>query len=781
MIKKFWITRFVIFLAYSLPGIILPKEAFPQSTHISAPEAYKSLQTLPFDNTKIAQVKNLTLRKDRARLTLKHGTIYLTKPVLGKITGAVFLGEGIFELMPPTKIERKQVRRFLDKDSLSENFSAAYLRFTDDSASELMQELAFESEEIPKKVSQLHEKISELFLEDRGVNLASGILGELFNSNDSLFIGIFEQEQPGFNFPSYLIFTFDASATEEVSAYQYFPNRINKPFHTLCSFHQISDYKRNGTLRPDLHEDKDAFKINHYEIKATLKKNKDMRVEAELTFVTNRPDLRFLTFDLIKDLEIDSVKNSQGDSLFFLKEKKETGFSVHLKNPAAVKKPEKIIVYYSGEAFENISGSYILKNNVYWLPRYGYFVPATFDITFTYPEDMNVASIGKRIRQWSDDDYLHAQWREDVPSLAASFAFGRFDSTTYDDSAIVPVKVYSNRERSKSMREKIAGDVANSLFIFENLLGDYPYSKLDVVEIPGPISNGFPGILFLTFSTFVQEFEGVMEALRGHEVSHQWWGNLVGWQTYHDQWLSEGLGEYSGALITQFTLDGDKRFFQILESWRNDLLERGHIGVSVGLRRFGFSKSDLTQSDGMQAGPVWLGRRLGEKYPVDYYLNVYEKGAYVIHMLRTLMRDFETGSDEKFWNMLADYVQTYKSKRATTEDFQEIVEKHFGENMDWFFDQWVYGTSTPTYIYSYTISNTGNQYRIELKVRQEEVPDDFQMQIPVAVKTQDGEEYTELIHMQGREKSFHLGPFLSIPKKVEFNAFGGVLAKVKKG
>ncbi len=269
-----------------------------------------------------------------------------------------------------------------------------------------------------------------------------------------------------------------------------------------------------------------------------------------------------------------------------------------------------------------------------------------------------------------------------------------------------------------------------------------------------------------------------MEALRGHEVSHQWWGNLVGWQTYHDQWLSEALAAYSGAIVTQFILEEDATFFQILEGWRNDLLNKGHIGVSAGLKRFGFSKQDLSKSDGLKAGPIWLGRRLGEKFPIDYYLIIYEKGAYVIHMLRTMMRDFETGSDEKFWLMLADFVKTYKGTRASTLDFKKIVEKHTGQNMDWFFEQWIYGIDVPTYTYSYDIFKKG-EYWVDLQVSQKDVPADFKMLIPVTVQTDNDKKSTQLIDMEGAKKSFRLGPFKSLPQKIKFNAFDGVLARAR--
>ncbi|MCH8022040.1 hypothetical protein IH785_19660, partial [candidate division KSB1 bacterium] len=501
--------------------------------------------------------------------------------------------------------------------------------------------------------------------------------------------------------------------------------------------------------------------------------------EVDVSFITKIDSLRILTFDLFKEYKIDSVKNSVGDPLAFIKEKKQSSFSVILKRAVQDQVKEKVTVFFSGKALKRVNNNFVLKNNIFWYPRYGYLVPATYDLTFQYPRNYQVVSTGKKIKEWSSKNANFSQWVEEAPVLGAAFGFGKFDSTSFETKDSLSVKVYSTPNRKKKVIEKVADDVTKSLNNFQNLLGEYPYKELKIVETPTQLSYGFPGLVFLSALSFTRQPEGGMEALRGHEVAHQWWGNLVGWQTYHDQWLSEALAAYSGAIMTQFILEEDEIFFQILEGWRNDLLNKGHIGVSAGLKRFGFSKQDLSKSDGLKAGPIWLGRRLGEKFPIDYYLIIYEKGAYVIHMLRTLMRDFETGSDEKFWLMLADFVKTYKGTKASTLDFKKIVEKHTGQNMDWFFEQWIYGIDVPTYTYSYDIFKKG-EYWVDLQVSQKDVPADFKMLIPVTVQTENDKKNTRLIDMEGAEKFFRLGPFKSQPQKVTFNAFHGVLARVRE-
>lgn len=777
------VRNFLTFIFLSA-AIISPKNSISENkinTLLSSEimQLYSELSRLPFDNLPSALVDSLVIQRDRGRLTFKTGTFYLVKPVLGKVTAAVFLGDGVFELKPPTKIERQQVLKFLDKDSLHENFSAAYLRFTDSTAHELKRQLSFHVAKAPKAVGKLHKIISKIFLEERGLNIASEILTDFVNNSEgNLFSAFLEHTDPDLNFPNYYIFTVNNHAFEEVSVSQFFPKSYNKLFYTVCSFHKQSDY--DGGQLPDEEQSGEsaAFKITRYKMNLDLKKNGKIKAEVDLSFITKIDSLRILTFDIFKEFKIDSVKNSVGEILLFIKEKKQSSFSVILKKAVQAQVTEKVTVFFSGKVLKRVNNNFVLKNNIFWYPRYGYLVPATYDLTFQYPRNYQVVSTGKKIKEWSSKNVSFSHWVEEDPVLGAAFGFGKFDFISFDTKDSLTVKVYSTPNRKKKVIAKVADDVTKSLKNFQNLLGEYPYRELKIVETPTQLSYGFPGLVFLSALSFTREPEGVMEALRGHEVAHQWWGNLVGWQTYHDQWLSEALAVYSGAIMTQFILEEDEIFFQILEGWRNDLLNKGHIGVSAGLHRFGFSKQDLSKSDGLKAGPIWLGRRLGEKFPIDYYLITYEKGAYVIHMLRTLMRDFETGSDEKFWLMLADFVKTYKGTRASTLDFKKIVEKHTGQNMNWFFEQWIYGIDVPTYTYSYDIFKKG-EYWVDLQVSQTDVPADFKMLIPVTVQTDNEKKNTRLIDMEGAKKFFRLGPFKSQPQKVTFNAFDGVLARVR--
>ena len=257
---------------------------------------------------------------------------------------------------------------------------------------------------------------------------------------------------------------------------------------------------------------------------------------------------------------------------------------------------------------------------------------------------------------------------------------------------------------------------------------------------------------------------GEDEIFRAHEVAHQWWGITVGYKTYHDQWLSEAFAEYAGLWYMQWIKKDNKRFFQILDEWKNDIL----------------SNRKYILGSGAEAGPIWLGYRTSSsKTEGDYLLIVYKKGAYVLHMLRNMLVDLKTMNEDRFTNMLHDFFDTYKGKDASTNDFKRIVERHCGENMDWFFDQWIYGTDIPTYKFSYYISETPDgKYLIDFRIVQEDVPDDFKMYVPLTIKFK-GDQFARLrITIDEPVKEFSLPSPLK-PEKIIFNDFNSVLAKVK--
>src|ERR1700683_5356954 len=170
---------------------------------------------------------------------------------------------------------------------------------------------------------------------------------------------------------------------------------------------------------------------------------------------------------------------------------------------------------------------------------------------------------------------------------------------------------------------------------------------------------------------------------------------MVGWSTYHDQWLSEGFATFSAGLYLQLTEKTPEKYLKYWQNARLYLLEKN----SYGNRR-------------NDAGPVWLGQRLDSAHNrAAYDAVVYRKGAYVLHMLRMMMNDGKEG-DKPFVDMMHDFVSTYMSKNASSESFERVVEKHMSPGMNlggdgkmtWFFQEWLYNTPVPRYKFDYTLA-----------------------------------------------------------------------------
>jgi aminopeptidase N len=167
---------------------------------------------------------------------------------------------------------------------------------------------------------------------------------------------------------------------------------------------------------------------------------------------------------------------------------------------------------------------------------------------------------------------------------------------------------------------------------------------------------------------------------------------------------------------------------------------------------------------------------------------IYPKGAYILHMLRMMMWTAQTG-DDNFKDMMHDFVQTYSGHAATTEDFKAIVEKHMtpgmqrlgNGKMDWFFDEYVYGTALPTYqLESSFDKNSDGDVVLSMKLTQSGVDDRFRMLVPVYIEFADGHVASfgrvTMVGNTSQEAKIPLKGLKDIPHRAMVNYFDDVLA-----
>jgi aminopeptidase N len=258
-----------------------------------------------------------------------------------------------------------------------------------------------------------------------------------------------------------------------------------------------------------------------------------------------------------------------------------------------------------------------------------------------------------------------------------------------------------------------------------------------------------------------------VDEVTAHEVAHQYWGHMVGWKTFHDQWLSEGFANFSAGLYLQNTERQPKKYLDYWEQSRKRILAKNSYGRQPN-----------------DAGPLWLGIRLNSfKNPDGYSALVYDKGGYVLHMLRLLMFDQKEG-DKYFIEMMQDFVQQHLNRNATTESFQRTVEKHMrpalnltGDGkLDWFFSQWVYGSSIPRYKLDYELTaQPEGKWLLQGSITQSEVPQNFMMGVPLYADFDGVIMKLGAVRLTGAASAPVKIVLPKKPKRVMLNAFHDVL------
>jgi aminopeptidase N len=325
-------------------------------------------------------------------------------------------------------------------------------------------------------------------------------------------------------------------------------------------------------------------------------------------------------------------------------------------------------------------------------------------------------------------------------------------------------------------------DGENSIRVFEHFFGPLPYGRIAITQQPQfNFGQSWPTLVYLPVSAFLDStqrymlmgsatfrFSDFIQEVTPHEVSHQWWGHLVGWASYHDQWLSEGFADFSAGLFLQSTEKTPGKYLKYWEQARKAILEKNEYGRSAN-----------------EAGPIWMGQRLNTaKNGSAYRRLIYPKGGYVLHMLRYLMYDPRTG-DQDFIALMHDFVKTYSLKNASTENFLEVVNRHVKPLMDldgdgrllWFFREWVYDTQVPRYHLDYTLTpDKDGKVLFAGKVTQSDVSPTFKMRMPVYVDLDGHVLWVTSIGVLGNSTSTEVKVLLpKKPKRVMLNANFDVL------
>jgi hypothetical protein len=323
--------------------------------------------------------------------------------------------------------------------------------------------------------------------------------------------------------------------------------------------------------------------------------------------------------------------------------------------------------------------------------------------------------------------------------------------------------------------QTVAADIASAVQFFSGLFGPPPLKTLTISPIPGTFGQGFPGLVYLSTLSYLdpnQRPDGergpreqvfFSDLIEAHEVAHQWWGDAVMPASYQDDWLSEGLANYS-ALMYLEKKRGVKAMEDVLEDYRDTLLKKDSSGAA-------------TES----AGPITWGFRLeSASDPTAWHDITYCKSTWILHMLRRRL------GNDRFLKMLAELRRRYDSRSISTEQFLAMV-KEFSPpraagvktfDAESFFDNWVYSTGIPALKLTYSAKGVAPAVRISGTIDQSGVDDDFSVEAPVEMQFANGTSQTIWVQTSSEGATFSAA-LKQVPVKVSIPAGRGVLA-VKK-
>ena len=725
---------------------------------------YQQLRNLALGGEAVS-VSNFELKRDAGTFHLRSGMVCFVTPVNGKVTGAVFTGDGTFVLDPPSESERRSLQLLTKENEFSEAFSQAVLRFTDSTYEDIKKGGSAASGGCDAGLLKDVQNTSRHKLK---TNTEARILEDVLSSEPG---GYFVAFIHGKRYSDKEIYQIDTDhEAGQVNFNTYDENNLGH----WASFNLSGAHAKSTVGK--------LMRIEHQQLDVTFEKSGSLAGKATADLVARRNGVRVIRFNLFPALRVQSVA-ANGQPVSFVQEDKNDDADFFVVLPKALAAGDKIAItttYEGKDAVRNEGGgNYYPVAREDWYPNHtgsGMGEYTSYDMTLRIPKGMKMAATGVLVSENNDGGKNVTVWKSEGPQTVAGFSFGRFKEE--EVKLTKPeyfIQSYANEEppdwvqgiqhavndelpsqgshvgmgvalgsmSTTGLNKKALAEGQLAVQLYTDYFGPSNFKHLQLTQQTAcNYGQSWPELIWIPicyyFDTTVRHSLGLDHADRGywkvvtaHEVAHQWWGHTVGFSSGRDQWMSEGFAELSASLYVSMIEKNPRKFLDFWSDERELLLERNAQGYRA-----------------IDAGPVTLGYRASNSrtgFDVTRRL-IYPKGAYILHMVRMMMWDRKTG-DDNFKATMHDFVTTYAGKAATTEDFKAMVEKHMtaemdlegNHRMDWFFNEYVYGTALPSYKIDYNFAkDPGGDVVFGFKVTQSGVNDKFRMLVPIYLELADG-------------------------------------------
>jgi hypothetical protein len=765
------------------------------------------------------RVRDLAFSREELRFYLTDGYLIFGRPVDGRIVSAVFSahnegGDAELLLMPPLKSERLSLATFTQSPNLNEHFRIAVMLFTDATGEELGRLVGQRGLTRSPETGLLLERQFASSVNNLAASFGMRFLYDLLSGappEEGFFYAALRGNRLG-NFDV----VYDPTAAEQIQVGQV-NFRDNRAFFDVWTSFAARSF-RTGARRYD----QLPVSLTGYRIEATLKP--DLELEA-VTVARLRAGNRrhpVLHFEISESMDVTSVAiDGQACEVFqrealrdnLLRGRGNKLFLVIPPRPLEPGQSYELEFRHRGRVVSEAgNGVYYVGSRGSWYPRQG--VPfADYDVTFRYPATLDLVLPGEAVDERTEGEWRIVRRRTESPVRLFGFNVGEYRRHE-EVRGDYRIQLFANRRLEKALEppptvvlvprneppwgqrrqrgvqdlltlpavppranpaarlEALAKEIADAFEFMAEHFGPPPSRTLTVSPIPGFFGQGFSGLLYLSTVSYLDPAERPQalrneyhryffsEILHAHETAHQWWGNVVTARSYQDEWVMEALANYSALMMLE-KRKGAAALRQMLERYRENLLARNESGETVE-----------------SAGPISWGPRLDSSQARAWRTITYEKGSWIIHMLRRRL------GDERFLAMLGELCRRYRFQSISTEEFRKLAAEFLppgapDPELETFFDTWVYGVGIPELDFSHSLRGQSPKLRFTATLRQRGVPADFSILAPVELRFAGKPSQVHWLRTDGEEPATLQLTLAQRPSEVVFNPGDSVLAVVR--
>jgi len=746
----------------------------------TAAELAAQIRTAGLDRDECYRVREVNFAKEDLRFYFTEGYLIFGKPVDGRRHSALFLGEveaGDAEVLvfPPTRSERLSMSRAAKSPNLNEHFKLAVMLFSDDTYEILSRQILDAGE--PRKSPEMGVMLEQDWNYTVG-NLASSF--EIRLVEDALtpadpsmgfFFATVRGEQLG-NFD----ILYDPRRTEQIIMGRIGESGGVAYFDTWTSF-EARSFRNKSRTAPGA-----AFRLSNYRLDALLEPDLTLKVTTKVTLTPAVSGRQIFEFSLSPRMRLSAASVAGTPAEFVQRESlresllREGDATILLRSAVPLERGRGYEVEFQAEGVVIQSSG----NNVYFVGARDNWYPnlpvqfATYEVRFHYPSDLDLVVPGELVEEGVEGDFRFTRRRIQTPVRFLGFNLGDYEQVSLSRGPY-RIEVHANKAMEPALRsapraglavpmirrvwdpvgrrttlinveveiiapsappvaqlQELASEIATAFEYMASRFGPPPLRSLTVSPIPGTFGQGFPGLVYLSTVAYLRpedrpasasgEYQQTFysDILAAHEVAHQWWGNAVYSQGAQNGWLMEALANYSSLLYLE-KRRGARALDSVLATYRKRLLREASNG--------------RTQES---TGPIiWGGRLLSSEAPGAWQTIVYEKGSWIIHMLRRRM------GDERFFAMLSEMIKRHSRSTLTTEQFRQLASKHMppgspDASLETFFQNYVYSTGIPTLQLQSSVKGKAPSWTVTGKVTQSGVDEEFTAWVPVEIQFKTG-------------------------------------------